>query len=176
MSQKQLQLESRISPEIFRRFAVFDTLYRQRRWRGPMLFAAIMVCFAAVCLSQVGKVEQAWLVGSILLLVGLGLPCVYFISFFLSVRKRAAQIGKNTLPAYTIRLKEEGIEVFTKKEQVEFSWDKLFFAYRLRDCICLYADPRRAYLLPLVSDSPDNQRFWDFICGHMPKEKTADRT
>ena len=83
MSQKQMQLECKISPAVFRRFAVFDTLYRQRRWRGPVLFAAIMLFFAAVCLSQVGKLEQAWLVGGILLVVGAGLPCVYFASFFL---------------------------------------------------------------------------------------------
>ena len=175
MSQKQLQLECRISPAVFRRFAVFDTLYRQRRWRGPVLFAAIMLCFAAVCFSQIGKVDQAWLVGGILLLVGLGLPCVYFLSFFLSVRSRAAQIGKNAAPAYTVRLKEDGIQVSTQKEQMEQSWDKMFFAYRLRDCICLYADPRRAYLLPLVDDSQENERFWSFVRERMPAEKVKDR-
>lgn len=175
MSQKQMQLECKISPAVFRRFAVFDTLYRQRRWRGPVLFAAIMLFFAAVCLSQVGKLEQAWLVGGILLVVGAGLPCVYFASFFLSVRSRAAQIGKNAAPAYTVRLKEDGIQVFTQKQQVEQAWEKMFFAYRLRDCICLYADPRRAYLLPLVNDSRDNEQFWSFVREHMPAEKIKDR-
>lgn len=175
MNPKQLRLEAKIGPAVFRRFAVFDTLYRQQRWRAPVLFAAILAVFAGICLSQRGKIEQAGLLGTVLLIIGLGLPCVYFLSFFASVNKRAKQLGKGNATAYTVALKEEGIQVSTPKEQVEYPWEKLFFAYRLRDCICLYADPRRAYLLPLVDGSKENEAFWAFICSHMPIEKQKDR-
>ena len=114
--------------------------------------------------------------GTILLIIGLGLPFVYFLSFFASVNKRAKQLGKGNTTAYTVTLTEEGIRVSTAKEQVEYGWTQLFFAYRLRDCICLYADLRRAYLLPLVEGSKENKDFWSFICAHMPEEKQKDRT
>lgn len=47
----------------FRDFAVFDAFHHRKAWLRPAVFAAIMLAFAAVCLSQLGKrrVPGCWL-------------------------------------------------------------------------------------------------------------------
>ena len=42
----------------FRDFAVFDAFHHRKAWLRPAVFAAIMLAFAAVCLSQLGKALQ----------------------------------------------------------------------------------------------------------------------
>lgn len=79
----------RIDRKIFQDFSVFDTLVRQRRWQRPLVFALILLFFAVLCFAQVGKREGAILLGSVLTVVGLGLPAVYFGMFFYSVRQQA---------------------------------------------------------------------------------------
>ena len=88
MKSGPLTLEARVTPEVFREFAFFDTFRRQKRWRGPALFALIMGGFAAVCFALRESREQAVLIGTVLLVVGLGLPAAYVLSFYLSVRRR----------------------------------------------------------------------------------------
>lgn len=59
MEQKDIRVQSNIDPKNFRRFALFDTFCRRKRWRGPLLFAAILSAFAAVCFAMQGRKEQA---------------------------------------------------------------------------------------------------------------------
>ena len=70
MKSGPLTLEARVTPEVFREFAFFDTFRRQKRWRGPALFALIMGGFAAVCFALRESREQAVLIGTVLLVVG----------------------------------------------------------------------------------------------------------
>ena len=77
MKSGPLTLEARVTPEVFREFAFFDTFRRQKRWRGPALFALMMGGFAAVCFALRESREQAVLIGTVLLVVGLGLPAAY---------------------------------------------------------------------------------------------------
>ena len=39
----------------FHDFAVFDAFHHRKAWLRPAIFSAIMLAFAAVCLSQLGK-------------------------------------------------------------------------------------------------------------------------
>ena len=39
----------------FRNFAVFDVFRHNKAWVRPAVFAAIMLAFSGVCLSQIGK-------------------------------------------------------------------------------------------------------------------------
>ena len=69
----------------FHDFAVFDAFHHRKAWLRPAIFAAIMLAFAAVCLSQLGKRPGAGLLAAVLAIVGIGLPASYFYSFFHSV-------------------------------------------------------------------------------------------
>lgn len=66
----------------FHDFAVFDAFHHRKAWLRPAIFAAIMLAFAAVCLSQLGKRPGAGLLAAVLAIVGIGLPASYFYSFF----------------------------------------------------------------------------------------------
>ena len=48
----------------FRDFAVFDAFHHRKAWLRPAVFAAIMLAFAAVCLSQLGKRPGAGLLAA----------------------------------------------------------------------------------------------------------------
>ena len=50
----------------FRDFAVFDAFHHRKAWLRPAVFAAIMLAFAAVCLSQLGKRPGAGLLDAVL--------------------------------------------------------------------------------------------------------------
>ena len=168
-----LLIQCGITPEIFREFAVFDTMRRQKRWRGPALFAAMMTAFACVCFAQRGRHEQAVLIGGVLLAVGLGLPAAYFISFFLSVGKRAKQLkpdGANV--AYTVTLSPESAAVTDGKQRAEYAWKDIVFAYRIRKSTCLYVAANRAYLLP-AGDRHDEE-CWALITRQVPPERRKD--
>lgn len=66
----------------FRDFRVFDVFRHQKAWKRPLIFAVILLTSAAICLSQVGKREGALLLTVVLTVVALGLPGVYFGTFF----------------------------------------------------------------------------------------------
>ena len=62
----------------FRRFRWFDLLQHNRIWKRPLVFTAILLVFAGVCLTQLNTRHEAGLLAGVLALVALGLPAVYF--------------------------------------------------------------------------------------------------
>ena len=173
MENRRISVQSTITPEIFREFAIFDTLRRQKRWRGPLLFALIMVGFAVVCFTQSGRREQAGLLGGVLLTVGIWVPAVYILTFLNSVNKKAKQLQKlKNKAAYTVELSGKGVAVAAGEEQTEYAWDGIVYAYRLRRCICLYVAANRAYILP-AGNGGDNE-LWELICAQTPEPKHRD--
>lgn len=175
MKQNTLLIQSRITPEAFREFAVFDTLYRQKRYLRPLVFAAILAGFAAVCFSQRGQREQAALLGGVLLAVGLGLPLVYFLTFFYSVYKQAKQLkGKKAPLAYTVELSQEQVAVLVGEQRMEYRWEDILAVYRIRHSTCLYVAANRAYLLPAAADGREEQKRWAFLCEHISNKNRKD--
>lgn len=169
MERNTLLIQSRITPEVFREFAVFDTMYRRKRYRRPLLFAAIMAAFACVCFTQQSRSAQAILLGSVLLLVGLGLPAAYILTFLWSVRKRAKQQA-DAPAAYTVALSPERVVVTAGKERAEYAWKDILYVYRIRRSTCLYVSADRAYLLP-VSDRSEEDKLWALISERTEKRK-----
>lgn len=175
MKQNALVIPSRITPEVFREFAVFDTLYRQKRFLRPLVFTAIMAGFAAVCFSQQGRRPQAALLGGVLLAVGLGLPLVYFLTFFYSVYKRSKVLkGKKAPLAYTVELSSERVTVTAGEQRTEYRWEDILYLYRIRRSTCLYISADRAYLLPIADDGREEKKRWDFLCEHIPNKNRKD--
>lgn len=110
--------------------------------------------------------------GAVLLLVGLGLPAVYFLSYYLSVRGQAKSLDANQgKSVYAIQLGSETVQITTEKEQAEYKWDKLLCAYRVKDCIYLYATAQRAFLIPVRADA---DRVWGMAQNNMPSERIFD--
>lgn len=132
----------------FRDFAVFDAFHHRKAWLRPAVFAAIMLAFAAVCLSQLGKRPGAGLLAAVLAIVGIGLPVSYFYSFFRSVSR---QIKQMHLPRafYRVELADTGIAVWMYGQQDKpeptsrHTWDSFYCAYRTDNAVYLYVEKRK---------------------------------
>ena len=174
MKRNELLLEAKITPEVFREFAFFDTMGRQGRWRAPALFAGILLAAACVCFTQWGRIRGAGLLGGVLAGVGLVLPAGYFLSFFLSVRAQEKRL-KGAPSAYTLRLSEGGVSVLLGKERREYAWGDVLRACRLRRSVCLYVEENRAYILPAGSGRASLEAVWDRVCGYVPEGRREAR-
>lgn len=176
MAKKELLIPARITPDVFREFAVYDAMKRQKRWRGPLAFALVFMAFSAVCYTQAARVRGAGLLGTVLLAVGLGLPAAYFANFFLSVKNQGQRLGGQNAPiAYTVRLREEGVLAEQGKDRMELGWQQLYAAVRLQHSVCVYVTARQAYLLPGEAEEKDGEEIWTWVRERMPQEKLTDR-
>jgi len=172
MEREGIPVRANIDPKTFRRFALFDTFCRRKRWRGPLLFAAILSAFSIVCFALQGRKEQAVLLGAVLLAVGIGLPAAYFASYLLSVNAQAQKLGLSaSRTAYTLYLGERAVRVVSGKERAEFPWASLFRAYRTGNGVYLYADPRKAFLLP---EAQVTEAVWQRIQQCVPADRLHD--
>ena len=112
MNGNTITIKTKVNKKIFRDFAVFDTLIRQKRWRAPLFFACMMLVFAAICFTQTGRIEGAPLLGGVLAGVGILLPAAYFFSFYSSIQAESRK-QKLIVPqhVYTVTLSacQEGI-------------------------------------------------------------------
>lgn len=113
------------------------------------------------------------LLGSVLLGVGLGVPCVYFAFFFSSLNRQIREQGL-TRPqhVYTVTLsdKKNGITADNGKEVLEYEWKSVHHAYRNLTATYLYLTPQRALILPHTClDDPDE--LWKLITKRLPEGK-----
>ena len=158
----------------FHDFAVFDAFHHRKAWLRPAIFAAIMLAFAAVCLSQLGKRPGAGLLATVLASVGIGLPASYLYSCDHSVSK---QIRQMHLPRafYRVELADTGIAVWMYGQQDKpeptnrHAWDNFYCAYRTDNAVYLYVEKEKAYLL-----NDRMEAVWQFLTGILPKEKLHD--
>ena len=176
MEQKELVVPARVSPAMFHEFGMFDTFSQQKKWRSPLLFALIFGLSAAICFTQIGRIQSAALLGGVLLVVGLGLPAVYLITFFRSLARQERQLAKNPgAIAYTLHLRETGFTVLQSKEKMEHTWDDVIMACRLECCMCLYVNARRAYLLPGEAGDRAEEAVWTLITQQVSAQRCVDR-
>ncbi|MBJ2357390.1 YcxB family protein, partial [Sphaerochaeta sp. S2] len=70
-----------LSESNFRNFLIFNIIKRLKLYKSPVIFASIMSASAIISFLM-HHVEGAVMLGSVLLLVGLGVPVVYFVNFF----------------------------------------------------------------------------------------------
>ena len=163
-----------LTEEVFRRFTVFDVLKRRKAWRPPVTFALIMGVSAAIC-YWMNHVDGAVLLGNVLLTIGLGMPIVYFTTFFFSLRKEVLKHGLSRPQlVYTLELTQKndgGIAIHNEKENVSYHWRQVFHVYRDTIATYLYMTPDRGFILPhtCIEEGPDE--LWKLIEKKIPKER-----
>lgn len=140
----------KINAGIFRRFALFDVFRLKRRWVSPAVFCAVFMVFSFLCMAS-GR-EQAGLIGTILQIIGLGLPVCYVLSFLVQVHDQCKRLGLKTLrPAYTLNLGETQLRVINdmqKEPEITLPYASLYGVWRASGAYYLYAAPARAFILP----------------------------
>ena len=166
-------IEVNLTEEIFRKFTMFDMMRKKQVWRSPVIFASIMSVSAIICFIM-HHVEGAILLGSVLLLVGLGMPLVYFVSFFSSLRKQILSQGlKRPQKVYTLCLTEKanGIGISNDREQADYKWKDVHHVYRDQIATYLYMTPGRAFILPHTCIEEGWEELWKLLEKKIPAEK-----
>ena len=169
MRQEGLLIPARITRPVFRRFAFFDAFCHQRHWQRPLAFALLMSAFSVPCFLLRERRQGAVLLGAVLLIVGLGLPLAYLLSFSLSLGRQMKRMDlRGERIAYTLRLEPGGVHVTAGAETADYPWDVIYMAYRAPGCDYLYVGAGRAYLLP---HGPAAEKVWALLRDALPPEK-----
>lgn len=168
-----MTIECTLTEAIFRRFTMFDMMRRRKVWRSPVTFAAIMSTSAVICFIM-HHVDGAILLGTVLLVVGLGMPLVYFISFFSSLRKQILQQGlKRPRAFYTFCLTEkfDGIGIRNETEQTSYKWKDVHHVYRDTIATYLFMTPQRGFIIPHTCIEEGPNELWKLIDKKIPAER-----
>lgn len=160
----------------FHDFASFDLLRHHKRWRRPVLFTAILLISAGICLSQVGQREGAALLTVVLAIVALGVPAVYFWTFFHNLSIQIKKMGlSQPKPFYRLLLNDEGLSVWMAGEQDkpepthQYPWQSIYTVYRVPDAIYVYVQQNQAYLLNESTDAA-----WAYMTEKLPADRLRD--
>ena len=166
-----MKIEVRLSEKEFFAFSRFDVLRRRKLWRAPVIFAVILGVSAGACFLM-RHIRGAVALGVVLLIVGVGIPAVYFLNFFLSLRRqaRSQELGGGKY-VYTLDLRDSGVAVDNGREHADYPWDQVHHVYRGADASYLYITAQRAFLIPhgCVKDGADS--LWKRIEAHIPAER-----
>ena len=106
--------------------------------------------------------------------VALGVPAVYFWTFFHSLSLQIKKMGLPR-PFYRLLLDDEGLSVWMAGEQDKpeasrkYAWHDMHLAYRTPNAIYLYVQQNQAYLL---NDSLDAA--WSLLQASLPAERLHD--
>ena len=164
---RSIDIHVRLDARPFRRFCGFDTFRRQRRWYPPVMAGMVLVTLSAALLIM-GKSTQA---AGVLMGLGLAIPLVVFGLYFIQIEAQVSRMKLRDAPAvYSLTLSADGVRVRNDQKQeepVDLPWDRLWAAFRRRDCIYLYVSPERAFILPdgQASCSPD--ALWQYLRQNM---------
>jgi hypothetical protein len=159
-----------------REFSLFDTFVLKKHWLRPAVFGAIFLIFAVVCFAAAGK-EQNWLLGTVMLLIGLGMPAVY-VGMFLSQVKSQAKKLRLPRKVYTLTFTNEYVRIFNnmkQEDQVTLEWPKIPAAFRRKKAIYLYAAPTRAFILPDGQADASADELWAMMEKHLRKGRARNR-
>lgn len=171
-----MKIDVMLTEDIFRRFTMFDMMRRRKVWKAPVTFASILSVSAAVCFIM-RHVEGAVMLGCVLLIVGLGMPAVYFGSFFASLNKQVITSGlKRPQHVYTLVLTEKarGIGVSNEKEHADYEWKQVHHVYRDTLATYLFMTPQRGFILPNTCLEEGDDALWALLEKKLPQEKRTD--
>jgi len=171
-----MKIEVIMTEEIFRRFTMFDILKRRKMWRPSAIFAAIMCTSAVICYCM-NHVKGATLLGTVLLVVGLGMPAVYFGTFFSSLKQQVLILDlARPKHVYTLELtaKGHGIAVSNETEQAEYEWKKVHHVYRDLTATYLFITPARGFILPHQCIEEGDDALWAMIEKKIPENRCTD--
>lgn len=169
----RVRIEVQLNKKEFMRFGWFDAFRHKKVWRRPVLFAAILGTAAVICFVLHNR-HGAVLLGCVLLVVALGLPAAWFLSFYLSLRNQAQAAGLSSRKyAYTLELHDDdrGIVVDNGNEHAAYPWEQIFHVYRNESASYLYITPQRAFLIPHDCVKGGADDMWALVGRRIPVDR-----
>lgn len=174
---EQIDIHVKLDAGAFRRYCAFDAFRRRRRWFAPLLAALLLVSLSLSGLTGVIALSP----GASGLLMGLGLavPMLAFGLYFIQIEAQIARQQLKGAPAvYSLRLSPEGVRVTNdrrREDPVDLPWDRLWAAFRRRDCVYLYVNPERALILPDGQASSPPDELWRFLRRRLGEARCVER-
>lgn len=165
-----MKIEVVLTPGEFMRFTMFDTFRRKKVWRSPAIFSGILGTCGLFSFFM-RHVDGAVFLGTVLLLVGVGMPIFYFLSFFLSL---FLQIRKQALPrsVYTLTLTDtKEFHIENESEKVDYPWKKVHHVYRGKTATYLYVTPIQAFILPHYFVEGGADALWKLLSKKLPADR-----
>ena len=124
--------------------------------------------------GQIGKREGAGLLTAVLAIVAIGLPAVYFGTFFANLSKQIKKLGLPR-PFYRLELDAAGLSVWMAGEQNKteptnrYTWNTVYCAYRTKEAVYIYVQKNQAYLLNESMDAA-----WSLLGSALPAASLHD--
>jgi len=172
MPHQSITIEVKMDRKLLRSFAMFDAFHLKKRWKKPVLFSTILTAFSIVCFLLT-SFEQNRLLGTVLLVIGLGLPLAYVLMFLIQIGDEAKKLKlKTPRKVYTLELSDEKITVtnnLMNEPPVCLEWQKLPVAFRRKNAIYLYVTRARAFILPSGQASASDDELWAMFERNMQK-------
>lgn len=166
-----MTIEVNLTADEFKRFSLFDTFRRRKMWRSPVTFASILSFCALICFIM-HHVEGAVMLGSVLLLVGLGMPISYFTAFFTSLGRQVQSLGlPKKVYALYLTEKSNGIAIENDREHADYKWKDVFHVYRCKTATYLFMTPDRAFILPHSCVDGGADALWQLMEKKLPAGK-----
>lgn len=177
MKRSTITVPVRMDYKTLRRFSLFDTFILKKFWIRPAIFGVAFVIFAIICFAATDK-QQNWLLGTVMLVLGVGMPAVY-VGMYLSQVKQQAKKLRLPRKVYTLTLNDECVRIannMKQEEQVTLEWEKIPAAFRCKKAVYLYAAPTRAFILPDGQADAPADEVWAMIRGHMREGRARSLT
>ena len=168
-----MKIDVILSEALFRHFTMFDILKRRKMWRSPVIFASILSGCACVCYIM-HHVDGAVMLGTVLLAVGLGMPAVYFSTFFSSLHKEIkSQNLKTPRQVYTLELTDtaDGIFIRNKTDKATYKWEQVFHVYRDKNATYLFLTAARGFILPHDCVPEGADALWALVTSMLPENR-----
>ena len=173
---RSIDIHVRLDPASFRRFCAFDSFRRQRRWFAPVMIAMVLITLAVGAL--LGLIPIGTGAAGVLMGLGIAVPMVIFGLYFIQIEAQIARQHLKEVPeVYALRLSDAGVRVTNPQQPdkpAELEWDKLWAAFRHRDCVYLYVSPDRALILPNGQADADDDAVWRLISRNMGERRCTE--
>ena len=174
---RSIEIHVRLDDKMFRRYCAFDNFRRQRRWYWPVLISMILITAAIGGLLRLIPVSES--AAGVLMGLGIAVPAVIFGLYFIQIEAQIARQKLKQAPAvYSLSFTAEGVRVVNDQKQeapVDLSWDRLWAAFRRADCIYLYVNPERAFILPDGQASVSPDALWTYLKRHLGESRCTER-
>lgn len=173
----QYMIEVRMDAKTFREFAVFDVFIRLRRWIPLAVFAAILSFSALMCFILHSRAQSAVLLGVVLLVIGLGLPAIYVVQFFVSVKKQTKILKLDKTPhVYTLSLTSASLVVEINNKHDYYALDELYGVYYGKNAVYVYVKNTKAFILPANCIGFQEKSLKEFLSSRLSAGKLHDFT
>ena len=164
-------IQTKITPEVYRNFARFDTFVLKKRWAFPLFGVLCLLALAGIFyMTQMGLLAVISAVFAVAFVI------IYFRTFSQIMQDNTHNAPYNAvIDTYIVSLTDEGLEVYSEQEQAECTWDELYAAYLLSNCIALFLKKEQSFVIT-ESDPKRFAAIWDFICdraGHKAKDRRS---